>query len=685
VSDRFDATIRPGRVVGSRSPDGRPRRGVDHESIISADNGALRIAPPLEPGWGREGISYGPFRREAGIAFAVFMVNGHNTSQSENLPETFSARLDRWLVGPEVFRRRQRLLQWLKSTRKLRTLRHWRWWRRISNEAPPVPRINENLAVGWFADETPRDPLHSGNALVMHATGPENGELWARCGEAALAAVRGVQNLQVYYVVVLRETGAAYYASSVPDAHGLGCYPELRPLAIDPFGTDQELYAGLHQSTLGQIGFRLDTRVYGTRIARVGAWSQWYGSAMSADRLHGSGALRGSQADIGGAWEVASGDFERTASGARPTADGSVALLGCRAPAGLVHALVRTGNAFAAVALLWRHVNDANHWRLSLDSRGAALVRVNGGVREEVARSDAVRLIAGRAHSVQVLDDGNHIGVHLDGTLLFGRRFEDRTLAPAARVGFATSGSDTNLLVERFEAHPRSCALPGCLDMGRPWYRLGERLLARDDFEGPERDLHGKPTGCGTGVWQRSIGSGTFRVTGEGSARIVATAQQPCPGRTAYTLDWMQPGFADLEVEITPAGTAKGQGEHGLCGFILWQDPDNYVTLNIWRYDSYDGASISTFFQIDGFEDLYDAIWANVGNRVFWGKPCRLRMVFDGMHYMAFVNDQPVMYRALTDVYPDAKRLEINRVGLLANWEWGTDTGSRFRHFKARG
>jgi hypothetical protein len=42
------------------------------------------------------------------------------------------------------------------------------------------------------------------------------------------------------------------------------------------------------------------------------------------------------------------------------------------------------------------------------------------------------------------------------------------------------------------------------------------------------------------------------------------------------------------------------------------------------------------------------------------------------------------LYRALTDVYPDAKRLQIRRVGLLSNWEWGCDTGSELRRFRAR-
>jgi hypothetical protein len=43
-----------------------------------------------------------------------------------------------------------------------------------------------------------------------------------------------------------------------------------------------------------------------------------------------------------------------------------------------------------------------------------------------------------------------------------------------------------------------------------------------------------------------------------------------------------------------------------------------------------------------------------------------------------------VLYRALTDVYPDCQPLAIHRVGLVANWEWGNDSGSLFERFIAR-
>jgi hypothetical protein len=139
-----------------------------------------------------------------------------------------------------------------------------------------------------------------------------------------------------------------------------------------------------------------------------------------------------------------------------------------------------------------------------------------------------------------------------------------------------------------------------------------------------------------------------------------------------------------VQLDITPPGTQRKQGEKGRGGLIFWQDANNYITISTWLDDSYGGASISSFFYLKGFEDLYDAVWTNVGSRVYWGIPYTLRVVFDGMNYTAYVNNEPVLYRTLTDVYPDTRRLDINRIGIVSNWEWGNDTGSVFDNFVAK-
>ena len=116
----------------------------------------------------------------------------------------------------------------------------------------------------------------------------------------------------------------------------------------------------------------------------------------------------------------------------------------------------------------------------------------------------------------------------------------------------------------------------------------------------------------------------------------------------------------------------------------LRQDDDNELIVATWLDDVYDGTSISSFFRLDGYEDLYDAIWTNVGRRVTWGVPYRLRVVFDGLRFAAHVDDELVLYRSLRDVRPGRSPLRICDVGLVANWEWGTDTGSCFRRFTVR-
>lgn len=681
-TDRFTGRRRPGTVIGTLTPEGLRRGGVDKQGVLSIDNDALRIQPLIEPGWGQAGLSYGPYERQNGLAFAVFLVNGHNTSQSETLKETFRERLWRWWVGSETYGPKRRVLQFLRSGRIGRMLPQWRWWKRINKDAPPVPRIDENLAIGWFPREVPEDPLKDGNAFIMHATGPENGELWARSAHTPLRVVRGVQNLQIYYIVVLREKGAAYYAASLPGANGLGALPSLRPLAIDPYEQSSPVYPGLFQSVLGQIGFRLDTRVYGTTVALLPECAEWYGTAHAADLLEGSGLLRRSEAVQGGIWRVCEGEFLRGARGVQPTAAENTAILESGTPSGLLHMLVTSETTDGAAGLVWRYHDSANYWRLRAGHHGCELAVRIDGAWDCIATSDEHRLTPSKQHALQVLDDGNRISAYLDGQLLFGQWFQDKRLHAATGAGIYSSAGPVRL--QRWEAHPRAVALPRTLHLGEPWVRHGDTTVVSDNFAGTSGELSGRVTPLGAKAWRKVIGEGAMDLTGDGALKIRATSKTPNRRRTAYTVPWDHPEFADLEVEITPPGTKRGEREHGLCGFIFWQDPDNYITINIWVYDTYEGASISCFFHLDGFEDLYDAIWANVGSKVYFGVPLTLRMVFDGERYLIYVNGEPVLYRALRDVYPDYPRFSIRQVGLLANWEWGNDTGSHFRNFTAR-
>lgn len=136
---------------------------------------------------------------------------------------------------------------------------------------------------------------------------------------------------------------------------------------------------------------------------------------------------------------------------------------------------------------------------------------------------------------------------------------------------------------------------------------------------------------------------------------------------------------------MTPPGSARGQKHEGRGGLVFWQDRDHYLIVNLWLHDGYAGASISSFPIVGGFDDIYNAVWSNIGSRATWGRPFRLGVVFDGDRYIARVDGEPVIMRAISDVYPRAPRLRIRRVGLAANWEWGLDTGTVFHEFLARG
>jgi hypothetical protein len=60
-------------------------------------------------------------------------------------------------------------------------------------------------------------------------------------------------------------------------------------------------------------------------------------------------------------------------------------------------------------------------------------------------------------------------------------------------------------------------------------------------------------------------------------------------------------------------------------------------------------------------------------------------VAFDSNRFVILLGGEPIMERALTDLYPADPPLSISQVGLATNWEWGDDTGSVFESFTARG
>jgi len=669
-------------VIGGGDVSGIRRGGVDIEGVIGIDHGALRIEPLVKPGWGRSGIAYGPFRREAGLAFHALILNGHNISQSAPLPDGFRMRVWRWAVGSETEAVPRRLLRWAKSGQKRHMWRRLVQWIRSGSGLFHWPFIGENLAVGWFPREAVSDPRREGNSVLVHAIVPEGGELWARVGTNCAATARGVQNIPMFYTAVLRKTGAAYYAASFLDGvPGFATFPNMRLLAIDACHADELLYAGIHQSVLGEIGFRVDTRVYGVQITPIAEWSGWYGSAHAADPLTGDGPL--TVAETGGRWHRLEGEFKKTERGVAGLEACNLAILKPRQPSGLIHMLVACGaTPVEGVSVIWRAVDERNFWCFEVGSSYGQLAIVEDGKWSRLPATQGRWLPPNTVSSLQVFDDGERIRVHVNGTMVYGTTLQDVRLRTGTGVGIRLAGRGA-AAVRHFEAHPREVRIPGLIPFEAPSLSPGSSVIVADTFDGPEGDLEGHCTSQGGAVWSRGIGRGVIALTGRRSARVRASAQTPCPGRTAYMIEWPDGGFADIQVTITPAGYRSGTREKGRAGLIFWQDAGNYLILSAFVED-WPAMSIAAFFQIAGFEELFDAVWTNVGSRLHWGEPHDFRVVFDGMTFIAYINSEPVLYRTLTDVYPHASSLRIHRVGIVANWEWGNDTGSVFENFVGR-
>ncbi|WP_287050125.1 oxidoreductase [Mesorhizobium sp.] len=669
VADDFQDKRARGAVIGTLAVKGGVRRGRDIERQIAIDHGALRFQPLVRPGWGRQGISYGPFQREAGLVLLVSITNGHNTSQGSPLPDDLARRLYRWLRGPGIDPWPGRLVALIRAPRKRLTLRRFWWWTLSTSRTYRGSNIDENLAVGWFPSEAPINPVEEGCGFVVHAAEGENGELWARVGKQCLSAFRRLKNVHVYYVVALREQGAVYYAAADQKAHGLAAFPMMRPIAIDPFNKDEKLFAGVHQSALGQIGFRVDTRVQAVQVGLIPQFSTLFGTAHAADAL--VEGWPGQIAAIGGRWHFSQ------------DAGDNLSVVDPGRPSGLIHGLLAIGAVSDVCGLVCRFRDNDNFWVLKLSTLGWTLVRKQSGKEITIATGTEHALRSCSTHSVQILDWNGQVSCFLDGVRLFEASVNADSVENATGVGIWKS-FDSEPRWHNFEAHPCEVPIPFMAPLGAPWNQLGATLSYADGFTGTAGELDRRTSELGDGQWARTLGTGVIDVDGLGSARVRASVDRPNPGRTFYSLPWDLPGFADLEATIEPPGERRGQDQRGRAGLLFWQDSDNYVCVTTWLDDVYQGASISVFIKRLGFEELYDAVWTNVADKVVWGKPFRMRVAFDGNRFAILIDDELVMQRSLTDIYPDDAALQILRVGLAVNWEWGDDTGSVFTSFKAR-
>ncbi len=642
-----------------------PRREIiDAEGVVSIDHGELRIRPLAKPGFGRAGIRYADAPASPGTLVYGSILNGHNTSQSYRL-KNLARQIYRFTKGSGSMPHSRHALHWLLHQSREPFLRRvWCWTR--SRFVPPDPAVMQNLSFGTRKPGSARvEPDADFLGLVMFAASHDCGELHS-IGARRTRLLRGVQNVPFHIAILLREQDAIVFFGGVPGARSHGLGPGLMPIAVvdRPSWLGDRTSVEMQQAVLGEIGFSVDTRVREVGVT--------------------------------------------TNTSAQRPIDGL--------PVGMI--VVRVLGEMPECSIFIR----GGTLELRLTSTHAAwIAHENGGsrtLREEPRRSG---LHAGSR--LVIVDDGCLAGGSIDGVPVMGDFANDQIRvaespdvghfgadqAVRIEVGHGSHDDNTGNSLARgdfvIELFPRSMEFmttaTAAPERGEAHHTndSGKAADALAPFAMPAKsrvvlhetfpDAGGTPGTLDTlsnalGTWQRTLGDGVIERIAGGGARVRAAVGSPCPNRTLYTLAWRDPSFAALRVETTPPGSKRGEGHDGRSGVVFEQDAKNAIIVNLWLNDGYEGASISTFFVVDGFDDIYSAVWTNVGDRVSWGRRFTLDVTIDGELIFITLDDEPVLWRRMSDVYPKRGPLRIHRVGLASNWEWGLDTGTIFHSFTAR-
>ncbi len=247
IRDHFSRVRAAGSVIGSADDDGPRRGGIDTDSVMAIDGGALRLGWMPTCGWGRQALTYAPHDTGAGVGFGVVLVHGHMNSRADDAGET---------AGRDRLRR----AAWRVLDRTGTD-----WMSRVPPNPPgprAIPPLEDNMAIGWFG---PDGPVGEGSGLLVRAGGADNGTLCVRV-EGRWVPMAAAVDLPLVVVVVRTPIGAVTAVGSIPPSDHLPAAPILRPVGFDPAAPGGQLRPGLHTSVLGERGFRVDSRVFETTV-----------------------------------------------------------------------------------------------------------------------------------------------------------------------------------------------------------------------------------------------------------------------------------------------------------------------------------------------------------------------------------------------------------------------------------
>lgn len=611
----------------------------DPERTISLRGGALRMAPIAEPGWDRSVALIDVGCLEPGQVVWTDVRPAHLSS--ETLPlETRRDRLQVWLLGSRTDSPARRLALLLSPCRHREgPIRRWRRWLKRNEAMHRRAPASVNQIVGLFADTTGTTPADALAGLAVRPLGPRNGgfSIATPGGEPTRHVIDGCTNTSYRMAFIVRPDSILIAVGGEPGT-ALAPAPALSPLGIVHRSVaDTPLWLGVSNLIVGQHGFSSDTIIEGLGVDRLGASAPGCGVPQATANEH------------------------RTHQRLEAEAIGGVALIDVRLELEQEGSLELRWGSDSIVSL----------------TRSLARLQCDG---ETISRPLAAH---GPVHlSVNVL--GGRTRVHVDDQLLLDLPSSGTHQSTSSGTHQSNSAALTEVVqinlmsgrVDRFEVLPFAVGPVGGPSTS-PLLDQGNDVVADQRFDGAalvdlaEDEDHD---------WQRVLGN-----TPIGREYGVASIVEPLTERTVYLQPNRWSDSVDIETEIEPPPRVEGVLQRCRAGLAAGSGPDNLLMVNAWIDDSYGGGSVSTFLRLDGGEEIFDAVWVNVGAALDWTTPFVLRLQTDGDFYRVMLDGHTVVSRSISDQTRLVPRIEMTHVGIVANWEWGLDTGSLFRRFTVRG